>query len=547
MILLLGGTSETAPLAEALAAVGYRVLVSTATDIPLAVGSHEGIEHRRGRLSEAEMTALIRERGIKALVDATHPYATQVRTTAVRAADGLGIPYLTLIRPGLAMVQDGVCIAGDHDEAARIACECGKPVLLTIGSRNVRPYAEAARQVGIPLVARVLDHPDSHHACREAQIPETHVITGRGPFSTEENRRLIRQFDIGVLVTKDSGDAGGVSEKLEAARLEGCLAIVVGRPESVRLGGFENIVDLVEALKTRLTSKAGAAPDGCRAVKASDPGIPATCESGGTPPHSKTLARSSITPKRDSVLECGAAAPISYAETISKEGFDAVGSPVSDAATSRLPGKPPGAQARKSGAMLAMDLESVLVPEIWETVARVAEVPELAMTTRDIGDYDVLMQHRIALCREHGLTLSRLREIVATMEPFPGAAEFFAWAQSRALVVIVSDTFHELAGPVVSKLGFTLMICNSLSIDGNGYISGFEFHSPTGKAGVVTRFQRLGFHVIAVGDSFNDLAMLQSADAAFLFRPSPCVLEKGITLPAIWEFEQLQTVLHIQF
>jgi len=441
-------------VAEALAAAGYRVLVSTATDIPLFVGSHPGIEHRQGRLSEAEMGALIRERGIEALVDATHPYATQVRSTAARVADASGIPYLTLIRPGLATAREGVCFAGDHEEASRIACESGKPVLLTIGSRNVRPYAEAARQAGIPLVARVLDHPDSHQACREARIPETHVITGRGPFSINENRRLIRQFGIGVLVTKDSGDAGGVSEKLEAARLEGCLAIVVGRPDSVRHGGFERVVELVKALQERLAST-------------------------------------------------------------------------------------------RSGTMLAMDLESVLVPEIWETVACVAGVPELAMTTRDIGDYDTLMRHRIALCREHGLTLSRLREIVATIKPFPGAVEFFAWAQSRALVVIVSDTFHELAGPVVSKLGSPLMICNSLAIDEHGYMSGFEFHSPGGKAGIVTRFQRLGFQVLAVGDSFNDLAMLQTAHSGFLFRPAPRVLEKGFALPDFWEFNELQTALAV--
>jgi len=201
-------------------------------------------------------------------------------------------------------------------------------------------------------------------------------------------------------------------------------------------------------------------------------------------------------------------------------------------------GHSPGA-----GTVLALDLESVLVPEIWETVAAAAGVPELATTTRDIADYDVLMQRRIELCREHGLTLSRLREIVAASEPLPGALDFLAWARQWALVVLVSDTFHELAGPVVRKLGSPLMLCNELKLDSQGFIAGYEFRDQSGKAAAVEHFQQLGLRVLAIGDSFNDLAMLKAADGAFLFRPAPRLLDTGIAFPAVSTFEELQAAV----
>ena len=451
MILLLGGTSETAPVAEALARAGYRVLVSTATDIPLAIGSHPHIEHRRGRLDAGQMTALIRERGLQALVDATHPYASAVRATAVLVAEALKLPYLRFERPGSVGKGDGALIAVDHEQAALLACESGKPILLTIGSRNVLPYALAARKAGITLWARVLDHPDSHNSCRDAGIPADHVLTGRGPFSVEENRRVIANYGIGVLVTKDSGDAGGVPEKLEAAQLENCRAIVVGRPQIS--GGFHDVADLVQKLK--------------------------------------------------------------------------------------------GLFPQDAPWVLALDLESVLVPEIWERVACIAGVPEFALTTRDIADYDALMRQRILLCREHGLTLMRLREVVAAMEPLPGAVEFLAWAQKRALVVIVSDTFHELAAPVMARLGFPILICNGLTLDDDGFIGGYTMRDPAGKAGAVAHFQRLGMRVAAVGDSYNDLAMLQAADLAFLFQPAQRLLDAGVAFSPLWTFDELKTNLSL--
>ncbi|MBI5686130.1 MAG: precorrin-6A reductase [Verrucomicrobia bacterium] len=262
MILLLGGTSETAPLAEAIADAGCEVLVSTATDVPLAVGNRPRISHRSGRLTEVEMTELIRERAVRAIVDATHPYASNVRATAERVAAETGILYLTFIRPGGVGEEDGVRFAADHSEAARLACEAGKPILLTVGSKNVGVYAAEAVCCNIPLFARVLPHPDSLQLCRSAGLSDDHIITGRGPFTADENSRLIRQFGIGVVITKDSGEAGGVPAKLEAARAERCLLIVVGRPPQQSAHAFNDMQALVDELRQRL-APSSSAPQPC--------------------------------------------------------------------------------------------------------------------------------------------------------------------------------------------------------------------------------------------------------------------------------------------
>lgn len=252
MILLLGGTSETAPLAEAVADAGYEVLVSTATDVPLFVGNRLRISHRNGRLTEAAMLDLVRERRIQAIVDATHPYATDVRGAAERVARQAAVPYLTFVRPGGVGEQDGVRLVATHPEAARLACESRRPILLTVGSKNVAVYVREAALARVPLVARILPHPDSIQACRTAGLPDDRIITGRGPFTVDENRRLIRQFDAGVLVTKDSGEAGGVPAKLEAARAEQCILIVVGRPPQLSPGAFGDMPALVQELRRQL-------------------------------------------------------------------------------------------------------------------------------------------------------------------------------------------------------------------------------------------------------------------------------------------------------
>jgi phosphoserine / homoserine phosphotransferase len=196
-----------------------------------------------------------------------------------------------------------------------------------------------------------------------------------------------------------------------------------------------------------------------------------------------------------------------------------------------------------SSLVIALDLESVLVPEIWETVSRTTGVERLGLTTRDTPEFGTLMRERMRLCREHGLSLARLREVVGNMQPLPGAVEFLSWVQERMLAVIVSDTYHELAGPLVEKLGCPLMVCNGLTLDEEGYIAGHRAHHVRGKAGVVEHFQRLAFQVIAVGDSHNDLPMLKAANAGILFRPCSGLVKSVKGLPLVWSLEELQSEL----
>jgi len=252
MILLLGGTGDTAPIATGLAREGYRVLVSLATDVPLetGAGAHPDIEVRTGPLDCDGLVSLIRNRRILLVVDATHPYAVSIRAAAHKAARRMQIPYLTYIRPPGAPEAKDIVFAADHEEAARAAFADGRPVLLTTGARNLAPYARAASAAKIPLIVRVLPHPDSLRACAVWGIPAGNVITARGPFPLEENQEAIRNFRIGVLVTKDSGAAGGVTAKIEAARREGCLIIVVKRPAISKDGSFDNAPALLDHIKT---------------------------------------------------------------------------------------------------------------------------------------------------------------------------------------------------------------------------------------------------------------------------------------------------------
>lgn len=249
MILLLGGTSETLPLAMRLADQGHRVLVSQATDVPSAAGGHPRVEFRSGPLDETALAELIARRRIRAIVDAAHPYAAAIHATAIRVAAGNRIPCLRFLRPAVvAPGTPGVQIVPDHPTASVAAFSRGRPVLLTTGSRNLDPYVEQARRTGIPLVVRVLDHPSSLEACRRAGVPAERILAGRGPFSLDANRRHIRSFGIGVLVTKDGGAAGGTLEKLLAARAEGCEVIVLARPPADTQHAFTDIDLLLAAL-----------------------------------------------------------------------------------------------------------------------------------------------------------------------------------------------------------------------------------------------------------------------------------------------------------
>jgi precorrin-6A/cobalt-precorrin-6A reductase len=275
-ILLLGGTSETAPIASALAGAGYSVLVSTATDEPLELPAHPGICRRCGRLDAAGMVDLLSEQRIALIVDAAHPYATAAHATAVQAARAAGVPCLRFVRRGLeypepstqypeassqkpasgAQHESGSAAftgyslhwADDHATAAALAFSFGRTVLLTTGATNLAPYVEQSRLTGLPVAARVLPRAESMQACLRAGLPPERIITGKGPFSRQDNRRHIRQVQAGVIVTKDSGAAGGVEAKLQAAGDEGCQVVIVKRPADGGEPACATIADLLSAV-----------------------------------------------------------------------------------------------------------------------------------------------------------------------------------------------------------------------------------------------------------------------------------------------------------
>lgn len=255
MILLLGGTTETALFATAIAEKGYPVIVSTATRISLEIGKHPAIRRRSGPLNEQEMSLLVRKKSIRAIIDVTHPYASLVSATAQNVAKQAGIPYLRWVRAQTVTETNGIILVRSHSEAAEAAFAFGSTVFLTTGSKNLAPYVKQMQLTGITLIARVLPYPEPLDACRRAGIPAQWIIAGRGPFSMEENRALIRRFRIGVIVTKDSGSAGGAEAKLEAARLEGCRIVVVRRPEEAPNGKFHKPADLLSALEAQLKER----------------------------------------------------------------------------------------------------------------------------------------------------------------------------------------------------------------------------------------------------------------------------------------------------
>ncbi|WP_277058610.1 precorrin-6A reductase [Trichlorobacter lovleyi] len=249
MILLLGGTSETAPLAAACAAQGWPTLISTATDVPLDLPEHPLLTRRHGRLNQEQMEQLMRQERITVLLDAAHPFATEAHATARAAATAVGIPYLRQQRRSCDRYDEAIIKVSDHRTAAQQAVSFSTPILLTTGSRNLFPYAESASAAAVPLFVRVLPHPESEAACREAGLQPDQVIAARGPFSIDDTVQLIQRYHIGTLVTKDSGTVGGLPEKLAAARQTGCRVIMLcqmQQPDGILV--YDNVAEIIAAL-----------------------------------------------------------------------------------------------------------------------------------------------------------------------------------------------------------------------------------------------------------------------------------------------------------
>ena len=193
--------------------------------------------------------------------------------------------------------------------------------------------------------------------------------------------------------------------------------------------------------------------------------------------------------------------------------------------------------------LVCSDLEGVFVPEIWINVAEKTGIKELRLTTRDISDYDVLMKKRLGILAEHNLKLKDIQDVIAGMEPLPGAPALLNWLRRRTQVIIVSDTFIQFASPLMEKLGWPTLLCNSLVIDDAGRVADYRLRQKDGKRKVVESLAALEYEVIAMGDSYNDITMLKTAAHGILFRPPDNVIKEYPELPVTLDYDQLREAL----
>ncbi len=184
-----------------------------------------------------------------------------------------------------------------------------------------------------------------------------------------------------------------------------------------------------------------------------------------------------------------------------------------------------------------LDLEGVLIPEVWINFAERTGIQELRATTRDIPDYDVLMQQRLRILKEHKLGLPDIQEVIDGMGPLEGAREFLDWLRERFQVVILSDTFYEFAAPLMRQLGWPTLLCHKLSVDQNGFVKDYHLRQKDAKRQAVIAFKNLNFRVIAAGDSYNDTTMLAEADRGILFRPPQNVIDEFPQYPVITDYD----------
>lgn len=189
--------------------------------------------------------------------------------------------------------------------------------------------------------------------------------------------------------------------------------------------------------------------------------------------------------------------------------------------------------------IVCLDLEGVLVPEIWIAFAEASGIPELKKTTRDEPDYDKLMNFRLNILKEHGLGLKEIQETIAKIDPIPGAKEFLDELRSLTQVIIISDTFEQFATPLMKKLGWPTIMCNSLEVAESGEITGFKMRCEKSKLTTVRALQSIGYETIASGDSFNDLAMIQASKVGFLFKSTEQIKKDYPQLPAFEEYKDL--------
>ena len=193
--------------------------------------------------------------------------------------------------------------------------------------------------------------------------------------------------------------------------------------------------------------------------------------------------------------------------------------------------------------IVCLDLEGVLVPEIWIAFAKASGIPELTRTTRDEPDYEKLMNWRLGILAEHHLGLKEIQETIATIDPLPGAKEFLDELRSFSQVIIISDTFTQFASPLMKKLGWPTIFCNSLEAAEDGRITGFKMRIENSKLTTVKALQSIGYETIASGDSYNDLSMIKASKAGFLFRTTEQIKKDHPELPAYESFDELMAAI----
>ncbi len=195
--------------------------------------------------------------------------------------------------------------------------------------------------------------------------------------------------------------------------------------------------------------------------------------------------------------------------------------------------------------IVCLDLEGVLVPEIWIAFSEASGIPELRRTTRDEPDYNKLMNWRLGILKEHGLGLKEIQETIAKIDPLPGAKEFLDELRSLTQVIIISDTFTQFATPLMEKLGWPTIFCNSLEVAQDGTITGFKMRIKDSKLTTVKALQSIGYETVAAGDSYNDLAMIQASKAGFLFRTTDKIKADFPDLPAFEEYDEFLEAIKI--
>ena len=193
--------------------------------------------------------------------------------------------------------------------------------------------------------------------------------------------------------------------------------------------------------------------------------------------------------------------------------------------------------------IVCLDLEGVLVPEIWIAFSKATGIPELMKTTRDEPDYDKLMKYRIAILKEHGLGLKEIQDTIATIDPMPGAKEFLDELRSITQTIIISDTFTQFAAPLMKKLGYPTIFCNTLEVAEDGEITGFKMRCEQSKLTTVKALQSIGFETIASGDSHNDLGMIQASKAGFLFKSTDQIKADYPQIPAFETYDELMAAI----